>query len=131
MLLTTTKCFRLLAFLFITVDTGTAQRPAPKVIWQESQAVSVQLGVRDKSGALGSYEVVFEVSVADGRKATAQRRVTGSEFGDVSFPDDFPNQASIRDAGTFLWRALVGGKVIAHGSFRWTGSGSEAKVFQF
>jgi len=122
--------FALLALLFLSVDTGTAQRPAAKVIWQESQSVTVQLGVRDKFGTLGGYDVVFEVSAVDGRKVTARKHVSGNEFGDVTFPDDFDftNQFSLRSAGSFSWRAIVGGKA-AHGSYRWAGTGREAKVF--
>jgi len=80
---------------------------------------------------LGSYDVTFEVSASDGRKVTARRHVTADQFGFVSFPDDFDfaKQLSLRSAGSFSWRAIVEGKTIAHGSFRWASAGREARVF--
>jgi hypothetical protein len=102
--------------------TGCAtQRHTPAAIlqatWQQSESVSVELGVRDKSDALASFMAVFEVTGPDGSVHTARARIRDGDFSYVSFPSDFDTYII---AGRYTWRCLVESNSIASGAFEYS-----------
>ncbi|HEY3352748.1 MAG TPA: hypothetical protein VGQ83_05840 [Polyangia bacterium] len=95
-------------------------RNVDTVSWQKSVAVSIELGVRDKEGQLGSYEARF---VAEGPKKTlreATTRVQGDAWGSVTFPKDFKPEGYLPD-GKYTWKCVVKGKVVTKGHFAFSG----------
>ena len=85
-------------------------------VWQESEAAFVQLGVRDKFGTLGSYQATFVVIGPNKGRWQKKIVVKNDNFGMVYFPDDFDTW---EQPGTYNWKCLVHGKVVANGTFRY------------
>jgi len=86
------------------------------IVWQQSQSVLVELGVRDKYGRLGSYNALFVVTSPDGNQYRTKRRLSGDEFGYVYFPHDFGTYAK---PGTYSWECIVGGNAVVSGRFEY------------
>jgi hypothetical protein len=83
-------------------------------IWQNSQGANVQIGVRDKFGALGNYVVKFVVKDGNGEEFTMEKEVTSDNWGYVSFPSDFEVYSN---PGDYTWKAYVGEEEVGEGSF--------------
>ena len=100
------------------------QAPAPlvgPVSWQQSIAPQVQLGVRDKYGALGRYPAHFQVVARNGGEFRTTKIVTKDNWGFVYFPENFPTYSGV--TGQFLWTCSVNGEITARGSFTLSPSG--------
>ncbi len=80
--------------------------------WQTSSAVSTELTIRDKYGALGQYEAVFKVKST---KDSWEKKVLvqGADWASVRFPDDF---TSFVPNGLYHWECLVQGKTVLSGA---------------
>ncbi|MFO7810064.1 MAG: hypothetical protein R6V47_01660 [Candidatus Delongbacteria bacterium] len=107
-----------LALLLITVASfsasdSTDNDPVPS--WQQSESVNIQLGVRDKNGALEFYDAVFVVTAKKGGKKFEKNiQVKKDKWGFVLFPEDF--KAVVKD-GDYDWECRVDGNVTAYGRF--------------
>jgi hypothetical protein len=96
----------------LSLEPAFCQATAPK--WQQSIMPAVELGVRDKWGALGSYTAVFVVTTPDGLEFKASREVKGDEWGLVYFPANFGIEAK---PGHYKWQCNVNKKTALTGSF--------------
>lgn len=103
-----------------------SQRTPPTMDWQQSESPSVSLGVRDKNGQVGSYTGVFMVTGPNGKTLTARTRVTGSDWGFVTFPDDFnsasqsPGEIGYVLDGKYSWVCTVNGSPAIKGRFEYS-----------
>lgn len=105
-------------------------QPADKgaATWQQSAAVNIQLGVRDKLGTLGTYDAEFTVKDDKGGKFKIKRPVKGDAWSYVYFPSDFSASAT---PGDYHWKCIVGGKEVISGKFKIKsngGVGNELKI---
>ena len=101
--------------LFSVISVAASNSPAedPVPSWQQSEALNIQLGVRDKNGVAEYYEEVFTVSKKNGtEKFEKNIRVEKYEWGFVYFPLDFKGSA---EEGDYEWKCLVDGKVVSYG----------------
>jgi hypothetical protein len=89
-----------------------------RVDWQQSKSTSIVLGVRDKYGELGSYVAVYVVTGPDKKKYRLRKQVYGTDWGYVTFPDDFGEMPSV--GGMYSVDCLVDGKVVTKDAFRYT-----------
>ena len=92
------------------------QRPE----WQFSETPSIVLAVRDKYAQLGSYSATFVVTTPAGLKFYKTIKVSGDDFGDVKYPDDFiPRSArgAANVTGEFIWECVVNGEIATRGRF--------------
>lgn len=88
---------------------------AEKVVWQQSEAASVQLGIRDKYGSLKSYKAVFVVKSENGTEYKVEKNVKDDAWGYAHFPDDFKVSTA---PGDYSWNCLVNGKIVVNGNFK-------------
>lgn len=86
-----------------------------EIVWQQSEANSVQLGIRDKYGDLKSYKALFVVKDASGKEYKAEKDIKDSAWAYVYFPGDFKVYGN---TGDYTWEGIVNGKVVASGKFR-------------
>ena len=84
------------------------------VSWQQSAAPQIQLGARDKYGALGSYEAIFIVKDQHHHEYRTRKAGVKDNWTYAYFPMDFPI-ADIQ--GKYTWRCMVQGNVIGTGAF--------------
>ena len=98
------------------VNLNTATINPSEATWQYSQSPTVQLGVRDKMGDLGSYTAVFVVTDPEGTEHRLKKDITGDDFGYVIFPDDFSVNAG---EGEYVWKATVEDFVVNEGKFEY------------
>jgi len=106
--------------LLIAGGAGIARPPAAaaaKIEWQESVTPSYRIGIRDKFGELGEYDVSF--TVTDGKNTwNATVHVKNDEWGFALFPDEFKGDAFANfNKVTYRWVAKVKGKVVGSGRF--------------
>lgn len=97
-----------------------ARPSAGRVSWQYSMTPEVQLAVRDKYGALGSYTVRFVVTREGGANVQLSRNGNGDGWTAVYFPTDFQTYGQ---PGRYRWHAAVNGKTVATGTFSMTRDG--------
>jgi hypothetical protein len=83
------------------------------VIWQQSQDTNIQLGVRDKYGAIGKYQARFMIE-GSGRAYSLNKIIKGDEWGFVYFPKDFH---VLIISGDYSWKVVVNGNVVGKGNF--------------
>jgi hypothetical protein len=111
------KIFILLTMVFSAFAYGGSGAPKedPVPFWQQSESVNIQLGTRDKNGALQSYEAAFSVQLQGSDVILeAKTTVSGDAWAFVYFPESFPPGAK---DGEYSWKCTVNGKVTASGSF--------------
>lgn len=89
------------------------------VNFQSSQALGVELGIRDKNGELGKYDVTFVVTAPDKKQYKKTISVEGDAFGTVRFPNDFD---AYTIPGKYSWQAVVKNKVAVRGEFEQVGT---------
>jgi hypothetical protein len=114
-----------------------AARAKPHVTWLVSETPSIELGVWDKSGAAGAYQVTFEVKEPGGTRYLARKRSPANAgFCEVTFPHDFFHyekdgrfwRAAELVPGDYSLTARVKGHSIIKERFRVTGSGSTRTI---
>jgi len=108
-----------LVLLSIAISVYCFAEEKTKVVWQQSEGVSVQLGVRDKYGSLKKYKALFVVKDKNGKEYKVEKDVENDKWGYVYFPDDFKVYGEV---GDYTWKCFVDGKVVASGKFRLTTS---------
>ena len=106
-----------LTILFIGVNFYCFAEERIEAIWQQSEGVSVQLGVRDKYGYLKNYKALFIVKDENGKEYKIEKNIKGDNCGFVYFPDDFKVYGEV---GDYTWKCFVKGKAVASGKFRLT-----------
>lgn len=85
--------------------------------WQQSEALNIQLGVRDKNSSLETYEAVFTAeNKAEKIILESRIKVEKDGWGFVYFPNDFPGGAK---DGDYQWKCTVGGKKVSSGRFKY------------
>ena len=85
-------------------------------VWQHSQAIVVQLGMRSKYGEQFEYPVQFVVTDPTGKTFKVDRVVQGSgDWVFTYFPDNFNTYLK---PGDYKWVGLVNGVETATGMFR-------------
>jgi|SRR5471030_1005604 len=89
------------------------------VNFQSSQELNLKLGIRDKNGTLGKYDVTFIVTAPDKKQYKKSLTVDGDAFGAVQFPDDFDTWTI---PGKYSWVAIVKNKVAVRGQFEQVGT---------
>jgi hypothetical protein len=94
-----------------------AIRPSAEPNWQLSMTPEIQLGVRDKYGALGTYTAVFVVNGPNGSTYRAQQQPNDLGWCFVYFPMSFQ---AFGAPGNYLWHAEVNGNIVVQGQFRMT-----------
>lgn len=92
-----------------------AQNKSPEIAWQYSVSGSVQIGVREKEGRIGSFTAQFIVTNPAGEQYSAQRFIGASQFGYVYFPQDFG--VTVAKPGGHTWMCVVDKKIVANGQF--------------
>ena len=89
------------------------------VNFQSSQGLGGELGIRDKYGELGRYDVTFVVNAPDKKQYKKTITVEGDAFGKVRFPNDFE---AYTIPGKYSWQAVVKNKVAVRGEFEQVGT---------
>lgn len=103
--------------LYSVISQGASNSPAedPVPSWQQSEALNIQLGVRDKNGSAESYEAKFIVLKKNGTdKYERIISVKKDDWGFVDFPSDFKSSA---EDGEYEWKCYVDSKVVSYGEF--------------
>lgn len=106
-----------LMILFTVAGFYCFARGKTEVVWQQSEGVTVQLGVRDKYGALNKYKALFVVTVKNGKDYQVEKQINSGDWGYVYFPDDFKVYG---EPGDYTWKCFVDGKVVTNGKFSLT-----------
>ena len=106
-----------MTILFTVAGFYNFARGKTEVVWQQSEGVAVQLGVRDKYGALDKYKALFVVTAKNGKEYKAEKTAQSDKWGYVYFPDDFKVYG---EPGDYAWKCFVDGKVVTNGRFRLT-----------
>ena len=109
----------LLAFAQVLIGVLATSLQA-QVVWQQSQSIQVQLGVRDKGGTLGTYEARVVVTTPSGAQVEAKLQGHGDDWAYVVFPNDFN---TFEQQGDYSWVAVLNGTKIAGGGFNYGLSG--------
>jgi hypothetical protein len=109
---------KLLSFLIMLCLLSGGEVLAEKPEWQSSAGTVIELGIRDKWGALGSFNAEFVVTAEDGRAAQAKKNGKGNAWCQVRFPNDFRGPATMA-RGNFSYKVLANGKVIMFGTFEY------------
>ena len=104
----------LITFQFLTGSEVLAEKPE----WQSMAGTVIELGIRDKFGASGSFNTEFVVTAADGSAAKAKKNGRENKFCIVRFPNDFKGPATMA-RGNFSYKVLANGKVIIFGTFEY------------
>lgn len=111
------KYFIFITLILFSVISAASNSPVedPVPSWQQSEALDIQLGVRDKNGAAEYYDALFVVSKKNGtEKYEKIIKVKKDDWGFVNFPSDFKDNA---DDGEYEWKCFVDGKVVSFGEF--------------
>jgi hypothetical protein len=114
--------FLLIILSFLTGGEVLAEKPE----WQSMAGTVIELGIRDKWGALGSFNADFVATSADGRAAKAKKNGKGNAWCQVRFPNDFRGPATMA-RGNFSYKVLANGQVVQNGNFEYHSLGG--KVF--
>lgn len=102
------------------VGANAQKRRLPSSGFLQSTAAVIQLGVWDKAGNAKSNNTTFIVTAPDGKqyKATSSEPLDNWVY--VSFPDNFsPYLETTSIYTTYSWKAVVDGKNVASGNFKW------------
>jgi len=86
------------------------------VLWQQSTAINVQLGIREKFGNLKNYEAIFIVTDSKGKEYKLTKKIQSDEWQFVYFPEDFNTDGG---KGIYRWKGVVDGKTVIHGKFEY------------
>jgi len=86
------------------------------VLWQQSTAINVQLGIREKFGNLKQYEASFIVTDAKGKEFKLTKKIKSDEWQFVYFPEDFNTDGG---KGIYRWKGTVNDKTVIHGKFEY------------
>ena len=109
-----------IAFSLFTFGGTKAPENDPSALWQQSETLSIQLGVRDKNALSESYTAVFSAENKEfGIVYEAKIKVAKDDWGFVLFPQDFP--PGVKD-GNYIWKCTVNGKKISSGTFKFADS---------
>src|ERR1051326_5471592 len=113
--------FPVLVVVLAVGITGCASRHlSPEAVsratWQQSESISVELGVRDKNNELGSFMSLFTVTDPDGSEHSARARVRNGDFSYVTFPSDFD---TYEKEGRYSWKCMVASNAVAEGAFEY------------
>jgi len=117
-ILTTKSCIALAGTTFIVVAlwaVGVAsQQDRPNVSWEQSQSVSIKLGIKGREWQSQSFDATFIINGPTGVESTYKHRLEKDEFKFLYFPEDFALRTL---PGKYRWRCVVGEKIIAGGEF--------------
>jgi hypothetical protein len=108
----------MITLIFVSLAFGGSNSPKedPVPSWQQSEALNIQIGSRDKNGALETYEAVFTVQMKGSDTIfEARTKSAGDAWAFVSFPENFTPGAK---DGEYDWKCEVNGHITASGSFR-------------
>jgi hypothetical protein len=110
----------LLIVFVVSVSSCASRRLSPEAVssanWQFSEDMSVELGIRDKSNALGSFTALFVVTDPEGIKHYAHARTRDGDFSYVTFPADFD---TYQKGGRYSWKCMVASNAVAEGTFEY------------
>ena len=102
---------------------------AQKSSWQQSETISIQLGVRDMNSNLTEYKAIFKVTEINLDKAVETTiTVKADQWGFVNFPEDFGVDAL---KGDYDWVCTVDGKIVTYGKFVFKKTGNMARVLTY
>src|SRR5215207_5945432 len=87
-----------------------SQQSTPTVSWEQTQSVSVKLGIKGREWQSQSFDATFIINGPTGVESSTERRLEKDQFKFLYFPEDFGLRAL---PGKYRWRCVVGGRVIA------------------
>lgn len=107
-----------------------SQEDKPNVSWEQSQSVSIKLGIKGREWQSQSFDTTFIINGPTGVESTYQHRLEKDEFKFLYFPEDF----GLRPLpGKYKWRCVVGEKAIAGGEFEYvsiSGQSDQARIIK-
>jgi hypothetical protein len=96
-----------------------AQTTAPSVQWEQSQSVSIRLGVKGHEWQMdvAEAECFVEGLMPHGIRSTRQVAIKRDRQQYLYFPEDFQRKPF---PGEYRWGCTLGGRTIAQGGFEYT-----------
>ncbi len=91
-----------------------------------SEGVSFRLGVKSRDEQNSIYLAKFVVDSPTGNSYEAKVNVS-SEYGTVSYPEDFEESGAYLSAGNHTWHCIINGVEIAKGTFQYISSSAIGK----
>ncbi|MDQ3257154.1 MAG: hypothetical protein M3R15_25230 [Acidobacteriota bacterium] len=127
-------CFTAVATAFVIVGVWIAgaasQQSTPTVSWEQTQSVSIKLGIKGREWESQSFNATFIINGPTGVESSSEQRLEKDQFKFLYFPEDFGLRAL---PGKYKWRCVVGEKVIAGGEFEYvnaSGQGEQARIIK-
>src|SRR3989338_4847246 len=100
---------RILIFFFVLLFPFFVYAEEPKPIWQQSEGVNVEIGIRDKFGSLKGYNALFVVVSPSGKEYRVEKKIADDNWGYAYFPADFK---TTEEPGEYSWKCFVNGKEV-------------------
>ncbi len=127
-------CFTAVAIACVIIGiwaVGVAsQQSTPTLSWEQTQSVSVKLGIKGREWQPQSFDATFIINGPTGVESSSERRLEKDQFKFLYFPEDFGLRAL---PGRYKWRCMVGGRIIAGGEFEYlnvSGQGEQARIIK-
>ncbi len=91
-----------------------------------SEGVSFRFGVKSRDEQNNFYLAKFVVESPTGNTYEAKVSVS-SDYGTVSYPEDFEESGAYLSAGNHSWHCIINGVKVVEGTFQYMSSSSTAK----